>query len=104
MNKIELVDSHTHLMDESFEGEVETIIQNALNNDVTTLINVGYSKETSMQAIELAEKYDGIYAAIGMHPDECNSETDVTFLRELSKHKKVVAIGEGCFRSIIYTK
>ena len=59
-----------------------------------TLIDMGYSKETSMQAIELAEKYDGIYAAIGMHPDECNVETDVTFLRELSKHPKVVAIGE----------
>ncbi len=94
MNQIELVDSHTHLMDEQFIGEVETIIQNAKKCGVTTLINMGYSKETSLEAIELAEKYDGIYAAIGMHPDECNCETDVTFLRELSQNKKVVAIGE----------
>ncbi len=94
MNQIELVDSHTHLMDEQFEGEVEAIISRARENGVTTLINMGYSKETSLQAIEIAEKFDGVYAAIGMHPDECNTETDISFLKELSQNKKVVAIGE----------
>ena len=91
---MKLIDSHAHLMDEQYNGEVEKIIQNALDNDVNTIINIGYSKETSKQAIELANKYDFIYAVVGMHPDECNREVDITFVKELAQNKKVVAIGE----------
>ena len=91
---MKLIDSNAHLMDEQYNGEVEKIIQNALDNDVNTIINIGYSKETSKQAIELANKYDFIYAVVGMHPDECNREVDITFVKELAQNKKVVAIGE----------
>ncbi len=91
---MDLIDSHAHLMDEMYDGEVEEIIQRAKDNDVKTIVNIGYSKETSIKAIELAEKYEFINAAVGMHPDECNSEVDVSFIKEMAKHKKVVAIGE----------
>ena len=94
ISEIELVDSHTHLMDEAFENDIENVIQNAQDNFVTTMINVGYSEETSHQAIEVANQYDFIYATIGMHPDECNVEVDVSFLKNLAKNPKVVAIGE----------
>ena len=77
-----LIDAHAHLMDEKFDGEVEKII------------NIGYNKETSQKAIELAEKYDFIYATIGLHPEELETEQDITFIKEMSKNKKVVAIGE----------
>ena len=91
---MKLIDSHAHLMDEQYNGEVEKIIQNALQNDVETIINIGYSKETSEKAVELAEKYEFIYAVVGMHPDECNDEVNISFVKELAKNKKVVAIGE----------
>ena len=91
---MKLIDSHAHLMDEQYNGEVENVIQNALNNEVNTIINIGYSKETSEQAIELANKYDFIYAVVGMHPDECNEEVDISFVKELARKPKVVAIGE----------
>lgn len=91
---MELIDSHAHLMDEQYNGEVENIIQNAINNGVSTIINIGYRKETSEQAIELANKYDFIYAVVGMHPDECNNPVDVSFIKDFAENKKVVAIGE----------
>lgn len=91
---MKLIDSHAHLMDEQYNGEVEKIIQNALKNDVETIINIGYNKATSEKAVELAEKYEFIYAVVGMHPDECNDEVNISFVKELAKNKKVVAIGE----------
>ena len=89
-----LIDAHAHLIDEKFEGEVEKIINNAQEAGVTKIINIGYNKETSQKAIELAEKYDFIYATIGLHPEELETERDITFIKEMSKNKKVVAIGE----------
>ena len=91
---MKLIDSHAHLMDEQFEDDVEKVIQNAKNNGIEKIVNIGYSKETSIKAIEIAEKYDFIYAVVGMHPDECNEEVDISFLKELAQNKKVVAIGE----------
>ena len=91
---MKLIDSHAHLMDEQYENDVECVIQNALDNDVNTIINIGYSEETSKQAIELANKYDFIYAVVGVHPDECNIPVDISFIRDLAQNKKVVAIGE----------
>ena len=89
-----LIDAHAHLMDEKFDGEVEKIINNAQEAGVTKIINIGYNKETSQKAVELAEKYDFIYATIGLHPEELETEQDITFIKEMSKNKKVVAIGE----------
>lgn len=91
---MKLIDSHAHLMDEKYNDDLENVIKNAIDNGIEKIINIGYSKETSKQAIELANKYDFIYATIGMHPDECNEEVDISFIKELAKNKKVVAIGE----------
>lgn len=91
---MKLIDSHAHLMDEQYNSEVENVIQNALDNGVEKIINIGYSQETSEQAVELANKYDFIYAVVGMHPDECNIEVDISFIKDLVKNKRVVAIGE----------
>ena len=91
---MKLIDSHAHLMDKKYENEVEQIIKNARENGVEKIINIGYSKGTSVESVKLAEKYDFIYAVVGMHPDECNKEADISFLKDLAKSKKVVAIGE----------
>ena len=81
--KMNLIDAHAHLMDEKFDGEVEKIINNAQEAGVTKIINIGYNKETSQKAIELAEKYDFIYATIGLHPEELETEQDIIFIKEM---------------------
>lgn len=89
-----LIDSHAHLMDEMFREDLQTVINRCIENKITNVVNIGYSKETSLQAIELANEYDWMYAVIGLHPDECNQPTEIDFLKELAKEPKVVAIGE----------
>lgn len=91
---MKLIDSHAHLMDEQYNNDLEDVIKNAVDNGVEKIINIGYSKETSKQAIEIAEKHEFIYAVVGMHPDECNEEVDISFVKEFSQNNKVVAIGE----------
>lgn len=59
---MELLDSHAHYNDERFESDRDTLINEIYNSGVTTIINAGYSLESSELAIEIAEKYKFIYA------------------------------------------
>lgn len=89
-------DTHTHLFYPNFEGEVDKIIDRAKQAGVDYMIVPGTDLVTSSKAIELAEKYDSIYAAVGIHPHDSKdwNESNVVKLEELAKNKKVVAIGE----------
>lgn len=89
-----LIDSHAHLMDEMYKEDLQEVIKRCQENGIETVVNIGYSEETSKQAIELANKYDWMYAVIGLHPDECNVKADIEFLKDLARNSKVVAIGE----------
>ncbi len=91
---MKLIDSHAHLMDEMYDEDIEEVIKRCVENNICNVINIGYSKETSYKAVELAKQYEFMYAVIGLHPDECNNEADLSFIKELSQYKKVVAIGE----------
>ena len=92
---MKIIDSHAHLMDERYHDDVEEVIKRCLENNVGGIVNIGYDKESSYQAISFAERYDFMYAAIGLHPDVCNAKNvDFTFLEKLADHKKVLAIGE----------
>lgn len=93
---MELIDSHAHLMDEMYsEMDIEKIINNAHENDVAIIINIGYDKSSSIKALEIAENHKDIYAVVGLHPDECNFENiDLDFIKDLSNSDKVVGIGE----------
>lgn len=92
---MELFDSHTHLMDKKFENEVEEIINNAIQNEVKYMTNIGYDYETSKAAVTVAENHQNIYATIGVHPEHCNEEKiDTNFIFEFANSPKVVAIGE----------
>ncbi|MDX9916686.1 MAG: TatD family hydrolase [Gudongella sp.] len=90
------IDSHVHLDDPRFDEDRDRIIQELSKEGIDTVINIGADKQTSYASVELAEKYDNIYAVIGVHP---HSASDVVtegldWLKELSKNEKVVAIGE----------
>ncbi|MBW2673681.1 MAG: TatD family hydrolase [Deltaproteobacteria bacterium] len=91
-----LVDSHAHLEMDEFDGDREAVIQRAQEGGVDCIVTVGLNLEDSRKAVALAERYDMIYASVGVHPHDVESidETTYDLLRELSGSDKVVAYGE----------
>jgi TatD DNase family protein len=91
-----LVDSHAHLDFPDFANDLDQVLRRAAEAGVTRIVTIGTSIESSRRAIEFAEKYPAVYAAIGVHPSyvEGAEEDVMTPLRELAKHPRVVAIGE----------
>ena len=91
-----IIDTHMHLYDNKYDGLREEVIDEALNMGVKKMIAVGFDYDSSLKAIDLANKYGFIYAAIGLHPSEVEKENDhnLSWIYELAKNKKVVAIGE----------
>ena len=90
-----LVDTHSHLNHEKF-ANIEEILERARASEVEYVIVPGWDLVSSEKAIELADKFENVYAAVGYHPHDA-SKADGSSLRkiaELSAHKKVVAIGE----------
>ena len=67
---MKLFDSHCHLNDERFNEDRESLIIALKNEGVEKLVTAGYSLESSKEAIKLANKYDFIYATIGISPND----------------------------------
>jgi len=91
-----LVDSHCHLQDRKFKGEVEEVIRRSREAGVTAMVCVGYDMESSRRAIDIANSHDNIYAAIGVHPHDARTlrPQDIDALAAMADSAKVVAIGE----------
>ncbi len=91
-----MIDTHCHLNDEKLLPEAERIISQFADDGIEKAICVGYDMPSSEKAVELAEKFAPLYAAIGIHPhDSVTADYDkYDRLAELSSSKKVVAIGE----------
>lgn len=91
-----IFETHMHIFDNKYDGIRDDIIKESLAVGVTKMIAVGFDYESSLKAIELSEKYPFIYAAIGLHPSEVQKEndTDLKWVYDLSRNKKVIAIGE----------
>lgn len=107
-----IIDTHCHVHFNAYKQDMDEVIKHALAVGVF-MITVGTQQDTSRRAVEVAEKYDGVWATIGLHPshtseqsfeddDETPTSTiktrseefDPAFYRELAQNKKVVAIGE----------
>lgn len=91
-----MIDAHGHLEDEAFNEDRDEILTNLSADGVDYLFNCGSNLKTSKESVELAEKYDNVFAIVGIHPLDANeySEENLNIIREISKNKKVVAIGE----------
>ena len=92
-----LVDSHCHLDFDDFVGHEATLIDAMTANGVGWALNAGVTLERFPGVLALAERFDRLYCAVGVHPDtedENASEPDVATLVRLANHPKVVAIGE----------
>lgn len=91
-----LFDTHCHFDDDKFENDRDFVIRDLINHGVNKAVTIGTDIQTSKFCIKLAEKYDNLYASVGIHPEFADSLTDDTLsvLEELAKNEKVVAIGE----------
>lgn len=91
-----LIDTHCHLDFPEYDADRAEVIERSIEQGVSRIINVGSSLKGSLDSVALAEKYDCVFAAVGLHPHEAqsfNTEAEGA-IRQLAKRKKVVAIGE----------
>ena len=102
-----IFDSHTHYFDRRFQAEqdgADGILQTIMPRPVSNVINVGTNLQNSKLAIEQAARYDGMYAAVGIHPEDCHYIDDISAaIEDLSQllgspesrdERKIVALGE----------
>lgn len=93
---IRAIDSHAHLTAKEFDADRDDVIRRATDAGVSCIVNPGTDLDDSRRAVELAEQYPGVYACVGVHPHEAGKASDASLreIEELSRHPKVVAIGE----------
>jgi TatD DNase family protein len=91
-----LVDSHCHLQDRKFSGDLEDVIARAAGAGVTAMVTIGYDMPSSRRAVEIADEHENVYATIGVHPHDAKTLTprDLDELARLADSSRVVAIGE----------
>lgn len=91
-----IFDTHAHYDDKAFDDDRDAALPEIHAAGVELIIDPGCDVESSQRAIELAEKYDFVYAAVGIHPEELSKLTDSSLetIRLLAGHEKCVAIGE----------
>ena len=91
-----LFDTHAHYDDERFGADREALLASMPEKNVGLIVNPGCDIPSSRVAVELAGKFDFVYAAVGIHPENCADfePEQIEKLRELAKEPKVVAIGE----------
>jgi TatD DNase family protein len=91
-----LIDSHAHLEMKEFEHDREQVMERAKLAGIDFIVTVGTNLSLSRKAVSLADQYDHIYATVGIHPHDVGKIGNKTYddLRELARHKKVVAYGE----------
>lgn len=91
-----IFDTHAHYDDERFDDDRDFLFNEYFpKNGVCGVITCGTNEQSCAAAVEMAEKYDNVYAAVGIYPEHTDEKgVDLEKLRALCSHKKTVAIGE----------
>ena len=91
-----IFDTHAHYDDKAFDKDRKDLLMALPEQGITRVVNIGASLDSCRRTIMLAEKYDYIYAALGVHPGETAelNETEFERLKEMCLQKKCVAVGE----------
>lgn len=91
-----IFDTHAHYDDSRFDEDRDELISSLSQKGVSNVINCGCDLKSSLSAIAMSEKYDFLYAAVGVHPHEAEEtgEEDLKEIKKLYNNKKVVAVGE----------
>ena len=95
-HRMTLIDTHAHIYYDDYSECMDDVIQSAADNGVEKIISIGVDLKSSEKCINLAEKYNSVYATCGYHPHEAD-KAPKRYLYELEQfysHPKVVAIGE----------
>lgn len=88
-----IIDTHIHLDDDRYRDDLEEVLNRARENGVERFIIPGADAKTIDRAVDIAESYDDIYFAVGIHPYDMDGFDSLDFGKYV-KHKKCVAIGE----------
>ncbi|MHC4500780.1 MAG: TatD family hydrolase [Planctomycetota bacterium] len=93
---MELIDTHCHLTFDDLIGDIDAVIERSRAAGVAAWITVGTDPQQNQKAIDLAGKFENMYAAVGMHPHDAKYVPAQTWteLKKLAQNEKVVAIGE----------
>lgn len=93
---MELIDTHCHLTFEQLAGDIDAVVERSRAAGVAGWITIGTDPQHNRKAVELANRFGNMYAAIGIHPHDAKDVTAETMadLKELAGSEKVVAIGE----------
>jgi TatD DNase family protein len=92
---MKLVDSHVHLNFPEFREDMEQVIENAKQNNVEIMVNIGVDLKTSQESVNLAQRYDHIYATVGVHPHSADEFPAIqSQIKQLAGDHAVIAIGE----------
>ncbi|MGQ9459016.1 MAG: TatD family hydrolase [Anaerolineae bacterium] len=96
MSRAALVDTHAHLDDQAFAKDLEEVLARARQAHVQAIVLPGLNLRSSSEALALAHRYPGLYAAVGVHPHDARTFTPEVLedLARLAADPKVVAIGE----------
>ena len=89
-----ITDTHAHYDDKRFKDSYDEFFKALKSNGVLKVINCGCDVDSSKKCIELSDKYDICYTAVGYHPGNLKGKIDLKKIEELTLNKKVVAIGE----------
>lgn len=91
-----IFDTHAHYDDEQFDIDREELLSSMKDAGISRIVDVGASIATTKKALELAHRYDFMYAAVGVHPSEVEelNDSSIELLKNLSMDEKCVAIGE----------
>ncbi|GKX31867.1 deoxyribonuclease [Vallitalea longa] len=91
-----IFESHAHYDDERFDDDRDSLLDNLPNKGIEYVVNAAADIDSSYKCVELSKKYNYIYAAVGVHPDDVENmkKDDLKILTDLAKYEKVVAVGE----------
>lgn len=91
-----IFESHAHYDDERFDNDRDTLLESLPNKGIGYVVNAAADIDSSHRCVELAKKYDYIYAAVGVHPDDVEDmkKEDLDVLTKLAEYEKVVSVGE----------
>ena len=90
-----LIDTHCHIYSEYYD-DIDEVIERSINDGVSMIIVNGVDRKSNEEILKLVKKYDIVYGALGIHPDQCEkvSNEDFMFIEEHINDDKIVAVGE----------
>jgi TatD DNase family protein len=92
----ELFDTHCHLQDAQYKGDAADVVQRAAAAGVSRMLACAYDRDSVAPTLELADRFDAVLAAVGIHPHDAHQVNDATIdlVRFAASHPRCVAIGE----------